>query len=359
MYIAAVGNLDAQDRNCLEAAGRRAGIELVVAVDVPELMREQVPERGLPGCLFVPRQGDYRAVVGAIRDVGELFAIPLIALVEHPSESAFCAALAAGANDAVITGDVNGVLRRLASLAISATKPRPPKHNGLAVIASTDVPRRRQLGRTLRQAGFEITFASVPEEVQSAARGPVAPTLLVTTPSFAPHGIPATGLKGTGPGGVETVVLGEAQQVALGAATGTDTTGELLFRAEEALRGGVQERRASARIHFATVCSFRKSGDLQPNFGLTHNISAGGLYVRTLDVPAAGASLWIELRVPYTNQTVHLRGEVVSVTSPASGTARPPGFGIKLLNEQCLTADLDAFLATYTELAARNLVQSN
>jgi Tfp pilus assembly protein PilZ len=107
------------------------------------------------------------------------------------------------------------------------------------------------------------------------------------------------------------------------------------------------------------VCSFRKSGDLQPNFGLTHNVSAGGLYVRTLDVPAAGASIWIELRLPHTNQTVHLRGEVVSITSPGSGTARPPGFGIKLLTEQCLAADLEAFLAAYTELAARNAGLSN
>lgn len=345
MYFAAIGTLDPQELSCLQSASRRAGHALVVSEDARQLMREQVAERGLPLCMFIPRTHDPRQTVDAIREVGELFAVPIIAMVEHPSELAFCEALAAGATDALVGSDVHGAVRRLVGLGQCARSSRPPKQNGLAVIATSDVPRRRQIGRTLRQAGFDIAFAAGPEELQSVSRGPVQPKLVVTTPSFAPNALGASA--------VQTVVLSDGRGAAPGSAE-SDATGALLFRAEEALRGGVQERRASRRIHFATVCSFRKAGDLQPSYGLTHNLSAGGLYLRTLDVPAVGAALWIELRLPYTNQTVHLRGEVVAVTLPGSGSARPAGCGIKLLVEQSPASDLGAFLSAYAELANRN-----
>ena len=80
-----------------------------------------------------------------------------------------------------------------------------------------------------------------------------------------------------------------------------------------------------------TLCGFRPEGTLTSSFGLTYNLSEGGLYTSTLDAPSRGERLWVELAPPGHDKAVHLRGEVVWGQRLSNRRGSPPGFGLRFL----------------------------
>jgi hypothetical protein len=140
---------------------------------------------------------------------------------------------------------------------------------------------------------------------------------------------------------------------AIAASAASDVRGELLFFAEEALRGAPSEdQRASRRLHFATLCGFRTAGSMESSYGLTHNLSREGLFVRTLNPPKAGSEIWFELRT-FDGITVHLRGTTMwrRLACSTGGGTTPPGFGAKIDAARCPPTDLAAYEAGYANLA--------
>ena len=125
----------------------------------------------------------------------------------------------------------------------------------------------------------------------------------------------------------------------------------LLFLANELLRPETSNARASTRLLYGVLSSFRTAGSLTPTFGLTYNLSREGLYVRTLDPPARGSTLWVEMRAPGHREAIHLRGEVVWATGPHSpGGTAPSGFGLRILEDECPPADLAMYREGYRSL---------
>ncbi len=78
-----------------------------------------------------------------------------------------------------------------------------------------------------------------------------------------------------------------------------------------------------------------------------------GFYVRTLAPLARGTRAWVELAPPGHDRLVHLRVEVAwsrGAWPSSGGGPTPPGFGARLLADQCPPPDLQVYRAAYEAL---------
>ena len=356
MQALVIGSFEPHERQVLRFAGGRAGTTLdfheLIETAMEPLTRTVVDV----GCILVSSEECGR-VCSWVREDARVFTVPIVALVAHASDATFRRAYNDGADDAMLRGDLGGITRRLANLKDRPIDTKPPATQGLAVIAFPDNPRRRVLGRTLRTAGFDVAYAATSDELFHVARGMTTPALIVTH-----RLLPGAG----GPGAIDTVrklvskpklpalllpALPE-EQVEVDLVEAADETGRLLFFAEEALRGDVSDLRASKRLLYNGLCAFREAGSLDPVFGLTHNISNQGLYVRTLDPPRPGSEVWFEMRVPGDmHSLVHLRGQVMwRREARHMGGAAPAGFGMRITEPTCPPQDLSLYSESYEEL---------
>jgi hypothetical protein len=308
--------------------------------------------------VFVSHEGNLGAVVSRLRERASLLTVPVIAVVPHPSEAAYRLAFAAGADDAVVSGDRGGITRRLASL--NAAKPPAPRgvpNQGIALVASGDIGMRRTLGQTLRRAGFDVSYATEARELIELARTAPALALVVATEDFPPQGaaaaIGSARAAANKPNLPALIVPADAEgrwdpssDASLGAA------GKLLCFAEEVLRRDATDLRVSARLPFPTLCAFRPAGVMHPTFGLSHNVSREGFFIRTLDAPKPGTPVWLELRAPESTHVVHLRGQSVWRREPGAVGATPFGFGMRLVASECPSSDLAHYTTGYEALLA-------
>src|SRR5205814_1864187 len=72
-----------------------------------------------------------------------------------------------------------------------------------------------------------------------------------------------------------------------------DPTEDAIFLGNELVRPSLANLRASPRLLYATVASFRIAGHEQSTHGITYNISADGLYLRTLVPLPMGSEVWL------------------------------------------------------------------
>lgn len=365
MMVVVVGSFAPERTDEIRLSIMRAQMEPLFCSD-PERARAALSERPAPKCIVVDgRSAGLEAFVAWVRGEARLFAVPIVVVVPSLDEDAFSEAHASGADDVVVARDDDAITRRLVHLAEYDPAARPAITQGRAVVGHAEMGRRRVLGRILRQAGFDVAFAASEDEVVAVSRGPFAPTLLVLSDALA-GGVELGTIEAvrreTAPD-VPAVVLGPARDLRdLGRAA--DRKGavvitsdlappdNLLFLANELLRPGIANVRASARLLHGALCGYREAGSLVPAWGVTYNISREGLYVRTLDPPSAGAEVWLELRPPRSTRAVQLSATVVwrrGVTSGAGG-ASPPGFGARILPESCSLPSLNAYHEGYERL---------
>jgi hypothetical protein len=357
MYAAAVGAFHPSDEKCLLLAASHASTQLDFTTldDAARRMEEHAEE---PRCVFVAHEANLGAVVSRLRERASLLTVPVIAVVPHPSEAVYRSAFASGADDALVSGDRGGITRRLANL--SSAKPPPPRtgpNQGIALVASGDIGMRRTLGQTLRRAGFDVSYATEERELVELARTVPALALVVATEDFPPLGAAAAiraALDAARKPNLPTLIVpadadsnwDPSSDSSLGA------TGKLLCFAEEVLRRDATDKRISARLPYPTICAFRPAGVMHPTFGLSHNVSREGFFVRTLDAPKAGTPVWIELRAPESNHVVHLRGESVWRREPGAVGATPFGFGMRLDPTACPPSDHGHYTTGYDALNA-------
>ncbi|MFW6087594.1 MAG: PilZ domain-containing protein [Myxococcota bacterium] len=355
-------------REEIDSAVRRADAEAVFCWDVDEaravLAREDLP---VPRCVVVDNRLDgLEAFVPWIRGEARLFPVPVVVQVPVPSDRAYLEAQSIGADDVAVFGDVRGIIRRIANLADFDPAARPPLTQGRAVVAQASEVRRRVLGRILRQAGFDVSFALDTADLVRVAQALAEPPTLVVADAGLPGDgpIPAANAVRARDGfdSVAFVITAAAEDVRqygeeadrLGKAAVSYEAAppdNLLFLANELLRPEVQNVRASTRLLYGAICAFREAGTLEPTYGLTYNLSREGLYVRTLDPPAPGTKVWLEMRPPHADAAVHLRAKAVwarGLRSP--GGAAPPGFGVRLLDEAGPAADRAAYESGYERL---------
>lgn len=356
MNTLVIGDFKDAERDQLAKAAARAEVPALFCPSVAKAMPRMRSAQERPLCVLVSGDADVKQLVDGVRDEVELFALPVLVLLARPSGNGYRSAYLAGADDVVIAADIGGFTRRLANLRQHPSCARPAATLGNAAVVSGDESSRRRLGRTLRQVGFEVCYAASLDELTRMAERGDRPAFAVVAAEAAPaRDVHAReGLRNVAEVAGVPVLFLTADDEALPQQADdqiADATGKLLFFADEQAKAGFKDRRASARKLYSSICSFREAGSLQPTYGVTHNLSGSGMYVRTLDPPRPGSSLWVELHAPMSGAPIHLRAQAKWQRLPGSGKGvLPPGFGMQFDAERCPPHDLEALREGYASL---------
>jgi len=356
MYVVAIGPFAHRELETLRDAAMSCDLRLRSFDKAAEAVAALPSMSETPSGFFASRLRTITVLSSWVRQSPELLNVPIVALIEHPTEGQFRDAFAAGADDALVGDDVGTLKQRLETLRDSSAQsyaPRADARHGVALIAMNDGPLRRWVGRTLRQTGFELAFAEQAHEVLEI--GALKPTLIVTNSETSQCLEAVEHVAGALAGRrVPTVMLDENAWANAG-----QTKGRLLFVAEEAVAHAAKvDIRRSERVLYESICAFRIAGVMEPAYGLSHNVSREGLYVRTLSPAPAGTELWIELRTAL-GVPVHLRGRVMWRREPGhSSSTSPSGFGFQIDREQTPSLDLRDWESAYETLKRATVGQA-
>lgn len=352
MQALVVGAFGQDHLRPIQSALARAEVSVKYCSDTSQLGAE-LKLRPPPALIVVDGETvDLDAFAAEVRGDARLFGSLLVAVLPSMSETTYVKAYEAGVDDVVSSSEVGALTRRIRRIGDWDPQARPDADQGRVLIAHTRPDRRRVLGRTLRMAGFDVTFAASPNEIVAPGPGPGL-KLAVVEESVAPA---VTDKLRAEDAQLPIIVLsreviGEPIRGRVGLARMDGPPDQLLFLANELFRAGGDNQRSSARRLFSGMCAFRPAGTLRRVLGLTYNISREGLFIRTLEPPAAGTRLWLELKPPSRQELVHLRAETVWVRPPNRlGGTTPPGFAVRLSEAECPPADLERYRESYDGL---------
>ncbi|MGA7120920.1 MAG: PilZ domain-containing protein, partial [Polyangiaceae bacterium] len=227
---------------------------------------------------------------------------------------------------------------------------------------------RSVMGRALYQGGFSVRFmASVEDLAQESLAEGVRVVVVADDvgPGVAEAALAAARSQGSQAAWV--VVAPPKRMALLQAAIGTlgpvsvadgfAPPENVLFLTNELLSRRGVDQRASPRVLYGTTVAFRAAGRDEDEIGFSYNVSAGGLYVRTLAPLDAGQELWLEMWPPRSERRVRLAGTVAwkRTFGPSEGATVPAGFGVKLT--EGLAGDLDRWHDGY-EAFSRSVLGS-
>jgi CheY-like chemotaxis protein len=351
-----IGDFADRTREELSQAAVKSSVAVHFCPTVQRALTRLRAGQELPMCVVVDGELNVRQLVDAIRDGAESFAIPVLVLLSRPVTSAYRDAYLAGADDVLCVTDDASLTRRFSNLGLHRADIRPAATLGRAVIASRDGASRRRLGRTLRQVGFDVAYASDLDEFARTGQGEQPAAFVVSTEPANPAlgVVHEPGSSNVGLIGETPVLFLDPRPEDMPTRTGdqvADITGRLLFFADEQAKAKFKDRRASPRELYWTICSFREGGLVQPIYGVTHNISREGMYVRTFDPPVAKSRVWLEVCPPASDTAVQLRATVMWQRLPGSGKGvLPPGFGLCVDAGECSPVDLARFAKGYQTL---------
>ncbi|MDX2054962.1 MAG: hypothetical protein SFV15_21345 [Polyangiaceae bacterium] len=281
--------------------------------------------------------------------------VPVLALSREITDLDFATAFAWGADDLVLTTDATALVGRMRRLPREAPA-APVASRGVALVAETDPVRRLLLGRVLRNAGYEITFAVTREDMCAFSTAKELQVIVTNSELCGDAAQFVADLRAAG-SVAECVIhtaprhLKELHQAVdelegVAAADGFAPPENILFISNELKNGHRFNQRGSARILYGTTVAFRGAGRHNDDFGYSYNISDGGLYVRTL-FPPEDNTVWVELCPPRTERRVRLEGTVAwrRLLGPQQQATVPPGFGVKITD--AARADLAAWQEGY------------
>jgi CheY-like chemotaxis protein len=368
MSVHVVGQIPDFTRSAVDAAIHRTGAKCEFHASRSGFARAVQRTTEAPTCV-IAKTPDLGGLVDWVRDQGALFHVPIIALTPFPTQSAFRECLDMGVEDVVLLHDTAGLTRRVASLTdVDARVGRPPV-SASAVVCLPDGRRRRLLGRALRQAGYDLTFASTLEDVMVhlARQSPV--DILVISAACLREGVTQSirRLRALSVSrALPVVVTGRAdsaERFAIGGVPAVtfmsdeSPTADMLFFVNELLASApARDLRRSPRLLLPVLCSFRPSGSISPSYGLTYNVSRDGVFVRTLDPLPKDTWSWLEMRLADDEPAVHVRGSVVWVRrpNPSEPSPTPPGFGVRLDLVMSPQPDVKRYLRVYDALRAEH-----
>jgi len=297
-----------------------------------------------------------------LRGTAHLAHVPVIGLATELNDLAFPEMYGWGGDDVIRRAVPLDLVPRLRSLATDAPL-QPAVAKGRVVVVDSDRRRRVLYARVLRNANYDVHFAIAAAEALTASGNEAVKLLITNAESGSEEAVDiarrarAEGL--TVPiviaappmkmGGVRAAVEGLLK---VAVTDGFAPPENLLFVANELGRSGATDGRASARLLFGAVVAFRHAGRDEDAFGCTYNISAGGLYVRTLAPLDRGDDVWMEMRPPRSDRRVRLEGRVVwrRRFGPIESATVPPGFGVQITDGT--KGDLSRYEAGYRAFAA-------
>jgi DNA-binding response OmpR family regulator len=354
----AVGRFSGVAAAGLEAASRAAGVDFTRVDSIGEALTWA--EQHEPHSLLVDGGNDaLERICLEVRAQVRYALVPILALAHEVNELAFAEAFSCGGDDVVGLRNNAALTARLRRLPAAPWERPATSADKTALISASDRNRRIVLARVLGNAGYPIRFAVDLEETERFAQES-SPRLVVIDTELegvkelitraAPRNPATLWIVSTAPRHMRQC---HAWLRDLANATVTDSFAppeNIVFLANELGRGKGNDKRASRRLLYGTMVSFRCAGRDEDDFGLSYNVSAGGLYVRSLAPPVEDV-VWLELRPPRTERLVRLEGRVRwrRGYGPSSMATVPPGFGIEIMDGS--KADRDAWVAGYKSFA--------
>jgi len=220
---------------------------------------------------------------------------------------------------------------------------------GNALVAEADRTRRTVVARVLRNAGYAVTFAVTAEDARrspSVRTWPGGDQRRADAAGATHRAASARGgqqrhfILCCAPRDLKSVREDLDELSGIAAVDGYAAPENVLFASNE-LRAAAS---ITARAAFAVRHDGRlpRAGRERDDLGFTYNVSAGGIYVRTLAPPDDDVT-WVELKPPRTERLVRL---VVKIAwrrrfNFNENATVPPGFGAQIVDGA--RADLDAW----------------
>jgi DNA-binding response OmpR family regulator len=362
--VVAFGPFDPADEG-FAAATKMVGAELRYATTVAEMGLAQMQRR--PDALLLrPDTEHLDEFTTALHTHPKLEGIPVLALLQRLTQTAAIRASSLGADDFLALDDVPTLLpgKLMAATREAAERPRPQQCRVLLGDASP--MHGRVLSRLLVQAGFDVKTVASGADALVELGGPRGYGLIIldlSLPGCDPHSFVSAVREKLGdatPPALAMIHPGVPAAQALAASTGgfrhthdkRRPPDELVFLAHEASVTDHAKMRASPRLLCAVLVGFRREGG-RWEYGLSHNISLSGLYVRTIDPPPTQAQVDLEFTPPGNEEPVLARGQVMwrKDFSARAVRASPTGMGLKIIDPDGATQR--AMAAAARELARR------
>lgn len=303
-----------------------------------------------------------------------LVGVPLFGVARERNDVAFGELFSWGGDDLIGLESPQPIVRRLRPLVREPAARRVSKSQemraarGVAVVVSADAAWRTVMGRVLHtKGGFAVRFVANPNDLvkECAAAGVV---LVVGVDDLPPRGaadaIAKTRAAGSNAAWIVVAPpkrLRAAHAATLGAGMARVSIADsfappenALFLANELITPRGVDKRASARLLYGETVAFRAAGRDEDETGFSYNVSAAGVYVRTLAPLDAGQEVWLDLWPPRSERRVRLAGTVAWTRpfEPSEHATVPPGFGVKITDG--LAGDLQRWREGY-DLLAENL----
>ena len=320
--------------------------------------------------------------------------VPIFGVTSDRYDLAFTEIFGWGGDDVIGTASPHPLVRRLRALlpAPMSTVPRPsgqmaaapssghmpvsrpsgtmaavvpPPSQGAAIIAGPDRTWRTVMGRALYNGGFAVRFVATTTDLaeeclaESVRIVIAADDLVDPTEGGAGAALLAARERGSKAAWVLVAPpkrMAAANAVALKAGRASVLDGfappeNVLFVANEILSARGVDQRGSARLLYGTSVSFRAAGRDEDEIGFSYNVSATGVYVRTLAPLEPRAEVWLEMWPPRSERRVRLGGVVAwrRPFGPRGGATVPAGFGVQI--KDGLSGDLERWRTGYEAFA--------
>jgi DNA-binding response OmpR family regulator len=337
-YLLVLAKLQAEQRRMLGVFATNADLDLVVVEDSNQALL-WLDRHEASVILFDASTPKAERLCHKARAKRSLSGVPILAMTQELTDVYTEKLYALGADDVVSASAWPALIARLRSLPRQDAPLEPPKL-GRAVVADADRGRCDVIGHVLANAGFELRYASDERVLQYYSTQEDVRLVVANADLTAPRPIiersRAAGAKAawiimSSKRDIEQHNQALLELVDVATISQNSPPDDLLFLANELTSGKSGSGRSSMRVLYGTTVAFRKSGTDNDDWGFTYNISAKGMYVRSLALPDA-ERVWLELRPPRAKERVRLEGEVIwsSPFGRAVGAAAPPGFAVRL-----------------------------
>lgn len=295
-------------------------------------------------------------LVRSVRADAGIDETPVIVALPAADDKQIAEALGYGADDFLVHADLGVTLASKLHAACVPPEVRTTVPPRATLLLEPSAIHRPVFERLLGEGGFQPTTVATEDELARMLAS-YAFELIVADVGAPGAAVAIAKLAHDATGGQVPPMLGTVT-----AATGRDTIEqalaqgfsgmhdkrrppeELVFLASEAVEGRLH--RAQVRAQHGTLAYFRTAADMYWHLGFTHNFSEGGVFVRTIEIPAIGEV--VDLKLALGGRQVEVQGCVTWRKDFAARTIRsyPTGMGVAFTN---LT---DAQRATIAQAAA-------
>jgi len=296
--------------------------------------------------------GEFGRACGLVRRRRALANVPVIGASVQRGDLSFAELFQVGGDDLVNLEDANSLVRRIRALRGQKAAPSSHATQARVVIAGEELA---LYARAFSNAGLEPQMASTVEEALHLAK---TARFVLASDELRPIGGAEALAQARAAGSTTPWVLVAAPKRMTAARSAVKDLSSVvvldafapaenaLFLANELTRPSGLNARASARLLFGTSVVFRHAGREEgDDIGFTYNVSAKGIFVRTLAPLDPGDDVWMELWAPRSARRVRLSGRVVwkRTFGPDESATVPAGFAVRV--DGGLPGDLERWSA--------------